>query len=259
MIGTRTEGGILAPLHLHTQTICPPDKALENVRHALTLPYPVLRAKESVSVCGAGPSLARTLHELTGDILACNSAIGFLKDKGLFVHSAMIFDPDPRMASMVRRIEGCKYYIASRCDPSVFKALEGMDVTVWHAQGDAGLNEYLESVYLPPHKRGDCVLGGSAAVTRGIFLARALGYTDIHMFGADSSFTDDTHVRGSVADEEKIEVFCLQKTYQTTPWMAAQVQEFQVLFHPMQNTGCKLTVHGDGLLPDIWRSLANAA
>lgn len=190
--------------------------------------------------------------------MACNSAIGWLDDRGLRVHSAMMFDADPVLCAFARRIEGCKYYLASRCDPSLFEKLEGMDIVVWHAMGDDGLVEMLEEKPLPAHKHGPCILGGSAAVTRAVYLARAIGYTDIHLHGADSSFEDDTHVNGSVVPEDTIEVVALGKTYKTTRWMAAQAQEFQLLCKPVEATGCKITVHGDGLLPDIWRWMSAA-
>jgi hypothetical protein len=254
LLGQLLEGGELAPLHIETHVICEPGKAVENVQNALSLSYPVLMDRcETVSICGAGPSLARTYSELRGDVMACNSAIGWLHDRGVHITSAMMFDADPVMVKFARRIEGVKYYLASRCDPSVFDALKGMDITVWHALGDEGLIEYLESTPLPRHKHGTCVMGGSAAVTRAVYLARALGYTDIHLFGADSSCEDDTHVNGSVVEEETVEVYALGKKYKTTRWMAAQAQEFQVMWKPVENTGCKVTVHGDGLLPDLWR------
>lgn len=261
MIGRITEGGLLSPLVLENHTICPPDRALANVRHALSLPYPVLQNDcPTVSICGAGPSLAGTYKEIVGDVLACNSAIGWLHDRGVRVHSGMMFDAEPEMVAFARRIEGCKYYLASRCAPEVFEALKGMDIVVWHALGDEGLIDLLQTIELPVHKQGPCVYGGSAAVTRSIYLARALGYTDIHIFGADSSLTDgETHVAGSIANEDVFEIFALGKRYMTTAWMVAQAKEFQVLCKPVENTGCKITVHGEGLLPDMWRWMQDAS
>ncbi len=70
------EGGLAVPLNIETHTICKPDKAMANIRHALSLPYPWLHRAErpkgkTVSICGAGPSLADTYKDLSGDVMAC--------------------------------------------------------------------------------------------------------------------------------------------------------------------------------------------
>lgn len=259
MIVHETEGGVFVPLNIKSHIICKPDKALENIRHALSLPYPWVNGVappkvKPISVCGAAPSLADTYNDLCGDVMATNSAIPWLHDRGVTVDYAMMFDAHPGMVKFARRIKGCRYYLASRCDPAVFEALRGEDIVLWHALGDIGLVEMLEEMELPPEKRVECVMGGSTAVTRGIYLAPALGYHDIHIYGADSSMKDgETHVAGSLVDEEDIEVMFRGKKYRTTPWLAKQAKEFHVCIAPLVAAGCKITVHGEGLLPDIWR------
>ena len=95
------------------------------------------------------------------------------------------------------------YLVASRCHPDVFKRLEGCKIIVWHAGGDHNINDLLCERKL----NEPMVNGGSAGVTRAMFLVNCLGYTDQHIFGADSSYTgDDTHIRGSLVPEKDLMV-----------------------------------------------------
>jgi hypothetical protein len=253
----------VAPLHLTTNTICPAIEALGNVRKALDLPHPYFKCGEPkdrpISICGSGPSLKHTIGDLVGDVMACNTSVVWLHDNGVKPDMAMFWDADPRVKQFARRITGTTYYVASRCDPIVFNQLEGMNVVIWHAAGDAGLMDRLEEWVDSPHQFSPTVNGGSAAVTRAAYLACALGYRDLHFFGVDSSFEGDvktdTHVRPSVVPEEEINVLADGRWFQTTPWLAAQAQEFETVWRQLTQLGASITVHGDGLIPHIWRTL----
>jgi hypothetical protein len=259
-----SEGEVVLPLQIETQTICQPEEAWANVRHALTLPHRFLKPKEvhrrTVSICGGGPSLKATTGELAGDVLACNTAIGWLYDQGITPDMAMMWDSDPRMIKFARRVPTCTYYLASRCDPAVFEQLFGMDIVIWHAAGDKDLAAKLEEWTTKKRQHSPLINGGSAAVTRAMYLAAVLGYRDMHLFGADSSFEGDvktdTHVRPSIVEETEIKVRCNGRWFQTTGWLAAQAQEFEAIYTPLVNLGVTITVHGDGLIPHIWRTLS---
>ncbi len=153
----------------------------------------------------------------------------------------------------------CTYYVASRCDYSVFSRLSGLPITLWHATGDQGLLEMLADI--PGECDRPCVNGGSGAVTRAIYLAFAMGYRDIHLHGADSSYGRgemgkfDTHVVGAVVPENGMNVYLNRKMYRTSAWMAAQAQELTIFYQPLVNMGAKITAHGTGLLPDMWKML----
>lgn len=98
-------------------------------------------------------------------------------------------------------------------------------------------------------------MGGSTGVTRSLFLAVAMGYLDLHIFGADSSCDGGSHIRKSVVDETYMNIFCLGRWFVTTPWLAVQAEDFQKLAPYLAAVGVKLTLYGDGLIPHIARSL----
>ena len=94
--------------------------------------------------------------------------------------------------------------------------------------------------------------GGSAGVTRALYLAGYLGYEKIHLFGADSSYAEgETHVTGSLVDQQRLSLRICGKMFTLAPWMALQVGDFKLLVPQMQQAGVKFTVHGTGLIPHV--------
>ena len=97
--------------------------------------------------------------------------------------------------------------------------------------------------------------GGSAAVTRAMIIAQSLGYTEVHLWGADSSFEEgDTHIRKSTTEERIMPLLCAGRVFQTSPWMAVQANDFKALLPMLRDRlGLEIVVHGDGLLPHVAR------
>lgn len=207
-----------------------------------------------VSIVGAGPSLATTYKDLEGDVLAINSAVGFLVDHGVTPTYGMVWDASPLVRNFIRR--GFPWLVGARCHPGVFEELEGEDVIVWHAGGDHNIKAFLSERQI----QEPMINGGSAGVTRALYLAFALGYTDIHLYGADSSCLDgETHVKGSLVTENFLRIWLRnddhKKLYMTTPEMCAQVEEFKMIYAHFTSMGIPIEVHGEGLLPTIWKRL----
>ena len=204
----------------------------------------------TVSIVGSGPSLARTYKDLVGDVMACNSAHDFLIEHGVIPKYAMIWDAHPIIAKFLTKPhKGVKYLIASRCDPSVFAALEGYDVTVWHALGGG---ESLENLLIEHNRMEAMIGGGSAGVTRGMYVLGAMGYTDMHLFGVDCCYDEgETHVTGSVIDQQKLRLRVCGKWFLLAPWMAMQAGDFKTLIPGMQKRCARIVVHGTGLIPYI--------
>ena len=209
------------------------------------------------SVVGAGPSIEETHTELQGDVLAINSAIGYLLGKGITPKWAMIWDAAEVCQNFAIPHPDITYLIASRCHPAVFKRLEGCRVVVWHAAGDNNILEILQRPEViakqPCHE--PLINGGTAGVTRAIFLATALGYTDVHIYGADSCYSESgkTHATGSLVPEKDVEVALGNNPpifFRTTPEWCAQVEEYRAIFTILTccGPGIKLDVHGYGML-----------
>ncbi len=212
--------------------------------------------KRSVSICGSGPSLKDSYPELTGDILACNSAIKFLLGKGYVPTYGMIWDASEVCVDFAIPHKDITYLLGARCHPKVYERLHGCKIISWHAGGDHNIVEFLTE-----QKVEDVLInGGSAAVTRALYLAHALGYTDLHIFGGDSSYEKDTHVTGESLVKEKRIVIDVgdyegAPTFITTPELCGQVEEFKQIYPMFLSMGINITVHGHGMLSHIYSVL----
>ena len=210
----------------------------------------------AVAVVGSGPSLKRNWHKLLkfkGDILACNASFQFLLDRGITATYMMCFDADPLMLEFITPVKGVTYLMASRCPPKAFELLDGCNVVMWHAAGD----KHIEDILTELGRMEPMITGGGAAITRAMVLVHPMGYTDVHLFGADSSFHNgDTHIRKSTTEEKTMPLLCNMKVFDVAPWMAQQAEDFKILAPALINGhGVKLHVHGDGLIPHLAKTM----
>lgn len=254
-------GTVWLPLIIHSALANTVEDISANIESALErdyIPFTELIGSKSgrVAVVGSGPSLHDTwlqLKDFDGDILACNAACQYLLDRGVVPTYMFCFDADPLMLEFITPHKDITYLIASRCPPKAFDLLDGCRIVCWHAGGDQRIREILEA-----HNRMEpMVIGGSAAVTRAMILAMPMGYTDIHLWGADSSFASgETHIRQSTTKERRMAVKCNGRVFETAPWMTQQIEDFKKLVpQMMQRTGVTFYMHGDGLMQHVARSL----
>ena len=195
----------------------------------------------SCSIVGSGPTIKETHKELVGDIIAINSAISYLLDQGIVPKFGVLWDGTEVVEKFARAHPDIIYLVASRCHPKVFERLKDCKVVVWHAGGDHNIAEVMvtpeviEKMPIPQ----PLIAGGSAGVTRTLYVASCLGYTDIHLFGADSCYSDagDTHITGSVVPEKDMMVSLGDNTegapamwFRTTPEWCAQVNEYRSIY-----------------------------
>lgn len=242
-----------------SQEICAtPEAITANVRATLGRQYQPFNALLKpphagvISIVGSAPSLADHYREVTGDVMACNAAHDFLIDRGIIPKYGMMFDADPVCAKFMKPHPEVTYLLASRCHPDVFECFEGYNVIVWHAMGDAVIDDLLEEF----SRFEPIINGGSACVSRGMGLAVAMGYAEQHLFGNDSSCRgEDTHVKKSLVDERLMEIFCHDRWFTTTPWLANQAEDFKILGPAFRDAGVRIKVYGDGLIPHIAKVL----
>ncbi len=209
-----------------------------NIEHSLGLDYIpfndlIGKSKGAVAVVGSGPSLKTNWQELkkfNGEIIACNAACQFLLEK--------VFTPHKEIT----------YLLASRVVPQACEILKGCKIVIWHAAGDDNIQAILEK----KQRNEPMVVGGSAAVTRALILAMPMGYTEIHVYGGDSSFAKgDTHIRQSTTVEKRMAIKCNGRVFECAPWMTLQVEDLKKMVGLIKFCGTKMFFHGDGLLQRV--------
>lgn len=233
------------------------EEAQQNLRANLSHPIWLngSEAHDGVAIiCGNGPSLADTLdeiRELDGTIYACNDAANMLIDNGIEVDYQVILEAQPRIVDELAPAK--RHLLASMCHPSVFARCE--NATLWHP-----VSPWVEDE-IPDDCQPFMYIGGSSTVSMfTLSIAYTMGYRSLHTFGLDSSHSNgkehatrnfDTPGRIFVTVEE------FGNEYKTTYDMKEQVRVFMVMARQLNELGCKIEVHGSGLLPDVYRSTLN--
>ena len=180
-----------------------------------------------LAIVGSAPSVSDYLDEIKAcdEIWAVNGSYDWLLSQGIVPHGFLGMDPVPGLAEYV---EGARkettFYISSVCDPSVFDALEGFRVVVWHTKQEA--------LCYPDDAVVLC--GGSTCLTRAPFLANLLGWRDIHVFGCDSSYAEDRYVypSGTYQEDQKRPVIWIEvdgHAFPTVMGLAQQATQFCVI------------------------------
>jgi uncharacterized Rossmann fold enzyme len=216
-----------------------------------------------VCIVGGGPSLADTLPELKWrksigqKVWALNGAARFLYRNGIVPDAVIIADARPENADFLGELnQRTAVYLASQCHPTVFDHAEDydLDVMLWHAD-TPGMPELLANeTERPVHLIG----GGSTVGMNAMVMAFAGGYRKIHLYGFDSSYRNKQHHAYSQPLNDKdriIDALYRDQKFQTAPWMAQQVTDFQDLAVHLVAEGCIITVAGDGLLPTVARDM----
>lgn len=252
-------GGLSAPRWLPRVDLEPavsPAKMLENMRSACDRGLPEVRICRphhlKMAVAGGGPSLADTIGDLSGYVVAINGSLKFLLDNGVVPAACGVLDPGEHIADMLVADPRVRYFVASVCDPSVFDKLKGGNVHLWHPSGQGGGT----AEFIKARNPADWLLigGGCTMGLRWVTLGYNLGFRSFDLHGLDSSFRDGaTHAYPDRADEkEHIEV----KGRMTRLNFLHQVNDFCALLDRFGRSDVEpvqFSVFGDGLLQDVWR------
>ncbi len=252
--------GASMPLELPVAVICNTtnDQLLDNIR--ANSPgrswLKLEKAHDRTAVlCGSGPSLADTLldikyHASRGDtIFGLNAAAGFLFANGIMADYQAIADARDATADL---IGPAKYHLfASQVSPKCFEKMPSAHL--WHMIDDS-IDEAL-----PEYEDDYCLVGGGSSIgCTALFLAYAMGYRKFALYGYDTSYRDDKHhvVDQALNDEEAVVTMpFMGKDYTVSLTMRGQCRAFFAVAHVMQTTmGCSIEVHGDGILPAMWRA-----
>jgi FkbM family methyltransferase len=205
---------------------------------------------EPIALVAFAPSLANTWKQLKRFkyVMTCSGAHKFLLERGIIPTWHVDLEPREHKIKMLGTPhKDVQYLIASTVHPRYFDQLKGHDVKLWHIFA----NEADGARVLP---RGEWqITGGSSVGLRCMTLARFLGFTNLHIFGMDGSFSDI----GSHADvhpntpKERYETEYKGKKYITTPSMLFCAKETARELDQMPGVTAKF--YGTGLLQDMMK------
>jgi uncharacterized Rossmann fold enzyme len=245
---------LLLPVYIVPNTHA--DVVDANITANSRLDVPWLYASEphdrTAIICGGGPSLIDTLPEIAwmdGVVFGLNGASGLLSKHQVYPMYQIIIDAQEITSSLVDQDAALRLY-ASHVHPETAKYADEF----FHLNFD-GVEDLL-----PPEKvaeGGYTLCGGGVSVgITAMVVAFAMGYRKLHLFGFDSSNrAGATHAYSQHwnADIPTIDVRWGAKTYNASMPMKLQAEAFQRYASQLREEGVEITVHGDGLLPAMWR------
>lgn len=245
----------------------PVSAILDNWRTNCARPLPWLEAapehRKVLSLVGGGPSLVDTLpgirerKRLGQKVWALNNSWRLLQQHGVRFDAILLMDARPENAEFVKDGPDVDYYIAAMCHPSVFEALEGKRVFVWHP--DQAQQEERAIMEANRPERGFLIPGGGFIGLRALILAFVMGYRKFHLYGYDSCVSNGRHhaYPQSLNDNDRrMQFYMLGKYYEGAPWMGRQTHEFKDVHDKLVgHYACSIVAHGAGMLPDLCRHL----
>lgn len=218
---------------------------------ARNLPLCAMRKRRQgkLAIVASGPSVADCvdlLKDWKGEIWGVNGAFGWMRHRGIKPDAFIGIDPEWFLKDYLDDAPGdATYYLAAQVHPCVFDHLEGKNVRLWfQADGE---------IKLPPG--AEAIHGGSSCVGRAPNLAWVLGWRDVHIFGADSSFTHKTHVYGGELPSNVIPAELGERMFKSTRTMMSQACEFveQMVEWARGHDPLSVTLYGDGLMQELYK------
>ncbi len=208
---------------------------------------------------GGGPSLASCRDEIAWrasqgqTIFGLNGTTRWLLQHGIAPDHGVILDPREANGQFVVPMDG-EWLIASQCHPAVFDMLAGQQVRVWHFASPDNI------AALPP---GSLTIGGGLTVgLSAMGLAFAMGYRQLHLYGYDSSDAEGAAHAYEQAEcdieQRRLEVWCNGRSFWSGAAMYAQAEAFPRWAVTLIEAGALITVHGEGLLPTLARTMQGA-
>jgi len=227
-----------------------------NAKRALPWFFQQPAHKGVAVLVGGGPSLAESVGHIRArqkrgqKIFALNGTHDYLIRHKIVPDYMVVLDAREANTCFVAAPHPkVKYLIASMCHPKVLDALDGHDVTLWHAEMD-GIVPLL-APYAEEKPIG-LIGGGNTVGLKAMCLAHEMGFRRQHLYGFDSSYrAGDNHAYAqALNDGEAVsEVTVAGRTFRAAPWMMNQVRLFQRQARALDALGSDIEVHGDGLLP----------
>jgi hypothetical protein len=185
-------------------------------------------------------------------VVTLNGSYHWALDHGLGPVNQFVLDGRAFNARFTKPVvEGCKYFLASQCDPACFDDLPMDQTYIWHTNSDKIqdiLKAQYETNYWP-------VPGGTTVLLRAIPCLRMMGFRRFHLFGCDSCVLRQAHHAYAQPENDapELPVLVEGQWFHCQPWMISQADELMQLIRVMGDE-LELEVYGDGLLAYILKT-----
>jgi SAM-dependent methyltransferase len=215
---------------------------------------------QSAILVGGGPSLAGsldTIKELARDggvIFALNNVANYLLDNDIVADYQLLIDSRPENVKFLKGAAK-SHILSAQCHPSLFDHLAGNPVLIFYPAID-GIREKLPRETDAAPLIGGMITSGLQAMS----VAYTMGFRKLHLLGYDSSDapSGDAHAYAqeqTTAERKRLDVEFEGKKYRSSFAMFKQAEDFGRFSQMLADHGAEISVHGEGLLPDIARDM----
>lgn len=246
----------MRPLTIHVKPAGTPEGIRANVQAALArglpeLPPGLVTHDGTMVIVGSGPSMPSMIEEIRKErelgrpIFAVKAAHDFLCEHGIEPDLFLCVDPRDRSSQLSKANDHTVYLISSRCDASMFEALNNRKVMLVHT--------WAESEHCPEYEGKLLIGGGTTSGLRALTVSYVMGFRKIILYGFDSCLADDHATKRftgeQVEPEKRVDVIVDGRTFWCNGAMAQQANEFQDYYKVMPDI--HIEAKGDGLIAAI--------
>lgn len=254
------------PVQIQTRNALPDETLCEHIRQNQLLIKnwiePCKPNNEEIVVVSAGPMLiaedVRKEVAAGRRIVAVKHALEPLKKAGIKPWACILLDPRPHVASFVENPDtDVIWLVASQVDPNATAKLLEAGCTVWGYHASVGAGEHK----LTKKQEYAVISGGSATATRGLYVLKHLGFSNLHLYGYDLCFPEkpDLNSKDDIGQPKYLEIsvgfshplFNLKRAFWTEPQLVAQFEELNDM---IKGSKFKLTAEGQGVVPFILKA-----
>lgn len=223
------------------------------VRGDVLFAGPLKETRQTLMICGGGPSLRDSLPEILiraqagAAVWALNGAAKLLLDAGVKVDAQVILDARPKNAAFMDARASLRL-VASVCAETVIDAaVQAGPTMVFHPLIE-GIDRHIPG-------NAHLIGGGVTVGMTAMMLAHVRGYRFVALYGYDSSYEGDRHhAYEQHLTKEEAQSFPVTvdgAPFVTNAVMYAQAKAFPDVARALSDAGMTITVHGAGLLPAV--------
>jgi hypothetical protein len=248
-------------LVVKTKNCVPEDEIRENIRYSMTKSLPEITEcaphGRLAVMCSGGPSLIGRLDEIRAyakrddaRIVCVKHSHDILLGQGIVPWACVLLDPRDHVKDFIEKPHPDVVYLAaSMVHATTIDRLIENKARAFLYHASVGANE--EDII----KKGHMIQGGSTSATRGIPVLYALGFRRFACYGYDSCYYAKPDMKEKTPNDEPryFEVEVMGRKFWSDGELIAQCQDFEQIVR--QGFLVDLEVHGDGMIPHIYRGL----
>jgi len=246
------------------------EQLIKNVRHNATLGFPVIKPfgtqDTEVMFLAGGPSLNDFTEEIIQNrkdgmkLVTVNGSYQWALDHGLKPSLQMLIDArefNKRFTQQHELSDETKFVISSTADPVIFETLPTDRTWIMHTSLSADILAAIEEGFGPSFTDTFPIPGGCTVTLRALAALRMMGFYKFHIYGFDSSMTEEAHHAYEQEENEKdldeIRTITVaagsayEREFRCAPWMIFQAMDFQKM-GPNLLHDCQVDIKGDGMI-----------